>query len=470
VKTANGQPVGGARIEVAAVHGSLARSTLTAEDGSFSFAALPSQITVSLSRPEAIDRVIVRKAVTIREDTREELDLVLPAPRETVVVRITDDRHTPLDNVQVSAASVSADSPFRLTQFTRQDGVMELPDAEGLALRVEVSLPGYATVVRTLAAAKREETIELFRAVHVKGEVRARRGVGGLEGAEVAITTAAGTRRARTDRDGRWVLRDLAPGLAKLVVSHAKHAPSTTTIELPAGDGKEPREIDRVELEDGATVVGEVVDGEGHVVAGARVARDAVPAYVPTGSLPRGVVLTDAKGRFSLGELPLGDVVLEAYAASVGRGTLRLTVRETESRDVVRLVLDAKATAGDEPLAAGNVAITLEERPDEDGVGFFIKLVVEGSEADRGGLRVGDEIVRIEKDPPTSLEDARRRLAGPAGDDVLLVVRRESREEKLRILRERVSRLAITPTGRRRYREGSVAEGTAPSDRGSWPA
>lgn len=439
VKTANGQPVAGARVEVAAVHGSLSRSTLTSEDGSYWFAALPGQITVSLCRPEAIDRVVVHKAVTIREDTREELDLVLPAPRDTVVVRVTDDRRSPLDNVQVSAVSVTADQPFRVTQFTRQDGVMELPDAEGLALRVEVSLPGYATVVRTLGSAKREETIELFRAVHVKGEIRGRRGVGGLEGAEIAITTAAGTRRARSDREGRWVLRDLAPGPAKLVASHPKHAPLSKPIDLPAGDGKEPLEIDRIELEDGAIVNGEVVDAEGHPVPGARVARDAVPAYVPTGTLPRGVVLTDGKGRFALGELPLGDVVIEAYAASIGRGTLRATLRETESRDVLRIVL-ADAVAADEPLAAGNVAITLEERADADGVGIFIKLVVEGSEADRGGLRVNDEILRIGKDVPTSLEDARRRLAGPAGEDILIVVLRAGREEKLRILRERTSR------------------------------
>ena len=127
-------------------------------------------------------------------------------------------------------------------------------------------------------------------------------------------------------------------------------------------------------------------------------------------------------------------------SATGGRGTLRATLRETEGRDVVRIVL-ADAVAADEPLAAGNVAITLEERAASDGgVGIFIKVVVEGSEADRGGLRANDEIVRIGKEEPTSLEDARKRLAGPAGEDVLIVVLRAGREEKLRILRERTSR------------------------------
>lgn len=439
VKTPSGQPVSGARIEVAAVHGSLSRSTLTTEDGSFFFAALPARITVSLARPEAIDRVVVRKAVTIGEDAREELELTLPGPREAVVVRVTDDRQTPLDNVQITAVSVSADSPFRLTQFTRADGVLQLPDAEGLALRLEVSLPGYATAVRTLAAAKREEGVALFRAVHVRGEVWARRGTGGLAHAEIALTTVSGTRRTRTDRDGYWLLRDLPKGPATLVVSHPKHAPLTRQVDLPEGDGSEPVSLPRAELEDGATVLGEVVDAEGHAVAGARVARDAVPAYVPTGTLPRGVVLTDGRGRFSLGELPLGEILLEAYAASVGRGSLRLEVREVDGRDLVRIVL-ADKIAETEPLAAGNVAITLAERRDGERVVFFVKLIVEGSEAERAGLRAGDTILLIERDAPATLEDARQRLAGPVGEDVLVVVRRDGREEKLRVLRERVTR------------------------------
>jgi hypothetical protein len=439
VKTANGQPVSGARIEVAAVHGSLVRSTLSAEDGSFSFAALPEAVSLTLARPEASDRVIVKKLVEIAEGAREEIDLVLPAPRETVTVRVTDDRQAALDNVQVSAVSTDATIPFRMTHFTRGDGILELPDAEGLALRIEVSLPGYATISRTLASAKREENIELSRASQVRGEVWPRRGASALAGAEVAITTPAGTRRARTDRDGRWVLRDLSPGPGTLVVRHDKYAPLTKSITLPPGDGKEPLELDRVELEDAATVLGEVVDKDGQPVPGARVARDAVPAYLPAGTLPRGIVLTDSRGFFSLGELPLGDVTLEAYSAALGRGAITTTVRDVDGRDRVRIVLDTKVS-DDEPLSAGNLAITLNEQSEDGTRAFLIKSVVEGSEAERAGLRQGDTLVSIDDHVPSSLEDARKRLAGPVGDDVLVVVRRAGQEERLRVLRERTTR------------------------------
>jgi C-terminal processing protease CtpA/Prc len=53
----------------------------------------------------------------------------------------------------------------------------------------------------------------------------------------------------------------------------------------------------------------------------------------------------------------------------------------------------------------------------------------------------GDVIARIDERAPTSLEDARRHLSGPLGDDVLVEVLREGEIHKLRVARERVRRL-----------------------------
>src|SRR6185436_13468949 len=86
------QPLGGARIDVAATKGSLQRTTFSARDGSFAFAALPGDIVLSVGRPEAIDEIALRTNVAIREGERKEIELVLPAAREPMTVEIIDDK------------------------------------------------------------------------------------------------------------------------------------------------------------------------------------------------------------------------------------------------------------------------------------------------------------------------------------------------------------------------------------------
>jgi protocatechuate 3,4-dioxygenase beta subunit len=428
-------PLAGARVEIAALHGTLVRATLTADDGSFGFAAVPREISVTVSRPEAPDAVALRKILTLDEGNRREIDLVLPASREAIEVRVRDDRGYPVAAAEIRALSLDPDSPLRTTRFTGEDGLATIPDAAGIALRVEVTRSGYAPDVRSFEPAPREMSVTLKHGATVTGEVRARGGRDALEAVDVTVYTREGTRHAKTDADGRYKLRDLAPGTARVVLVRKGFSRVEATVTIPENEG----DLDRLEMSPAGTVEGEVLDRNGDPVVGARVAVGAAPAYLPVGPLPPGVAVTDARGRFTLADVAEGDVVIEAYSADRGRGRERVRVHPDHTTSDVRIKLDEEV-AGAEPASAGGVAITLGETTVRGARRIVVLQVAPGSEAERAGVQPDDVLAKIDAHVPASLEDARRRLSGPLGDDIVLRIVRDGDGQTLRLARERVRR------------------------------
>jgi len=207
------------------------------------------------------------------------------------------------------------------------------------------------------------------------------------------------------------------------------------------GERDHPVELGTIELTEAGEVEGEVVDGDDRGVAGARVAQDAVPTYLPYGPLPPGIVATDRAGRFKLGGLPEGKVALEAYVADLGRGRIEdILVRAGRSTERVKIVLAGGSAAGArEPKGAGSVAVTLGER----GGAVVIVVVPPGTEAENSGLEPGDEIAAVDGHEVHGMEATRKRLTGPLAEDVVLTLHREGEDEKstlVRVRRERVRR------------------------------
>src|SRR6185369_10840793 len=124
-----------------------------------------------------------------------------------------------------------------------------------------------------------------------RGNVTARQGRDRLAGVELTLFTAGGARHTRTDAEGAFVVKDLAAGKLRITASHAEHAPAEVTVVV-AGDRDHPADLGTIDLAQAGDVEGEVVDSDDRPVAGARVARDGVPTYLPFGPLPRGVVAT----------------------------------------------------------------------------------------------------------------------------------------------------------------------------------
>jgi protocatechuate 3,4-dioxygenase beta subunit len=436
-----GRAVAGAHVTVLATKGSLERVTKTGTDGSFAFAALPEALTLLVSRDDDVAQVAARVEVTVPEAGKKSIEVALPEARPPLAVRVTGDRGRGVDAAQITAVSLDPNEALRVTTFTDARGSAELANAKGLPLRVEVRAPGRSAKIVVTTAETASLDVELATAESVTGEVWANRRET-IDGADVTLQTDTGTRHARTDKDGRFTIADVSPGPARLRVRAKGRAPIARDVVIEERGGRRPTELPRVELSEEGIVEGVVVDTKGDPVPGARIAKDAVPTYVPASGMPPGMAVADPKGRFRLGELPEGSTVLEAYSPDVGRTRVTgLRVLSGRTLDRVKIVLARGEPLAAEPLATGGVAVTLgETAAGLTAAEVVIVAVADGSEAERAGLAPNDLVVEVGGARVGSITDARARLSGPVHDDVVVKVKRGERVLTLRVPREQVRR------------------------------
>lgn len=434
VVDASGQPARGIRVTVDATKGSLERTTLSADDGSFAFASLPPEVSVSAASEDEPSAILVKVVLSIAEGAKQTITLTLPGARKPLALEVDDDRGYPIDAAQVTALSLDPSAPLRATAFTDARGETTLPNASDLRLRLEVTSPGHAPKVVIVDPAAPPTKIVLGRAESATGEVRSTHG-DPIADADVAVYTQMGARRARTDAKGLFTLEGLAPGAAELRVRAKGYAPTKRTVTIAEEQSLRPTDLSPVELEDEAVVEGTVVDGRRDPVQGARVASGGVAVYVQAGVNPPGTAVSDRNGKFRLGELPAGPASIEAYAPDVGRGKAMVTLTSGRTNEVT-ITLGGQ-TSGTESNATGSVAVTLGVTDADEVV---LLDVVEGSTAERGGLAPGDVLVTIDGQAVHALADARGRLNGPVADDVVLEIRRGGTVSTLRVEREAVRR------------------------------
>jgi protocatechuate 3,4-dioxygenase beta subunit len=416
-----GRPVPGAHVTALATRGSLERVTRAGTDGSFAFAALPDAVTILVSRDEDVAQIAARLEVGVPEAGKKTIEVALPETRPPLAVKVSGDRGAAIEAAQVSAVSLDPAEALRVTTFTDNRGNAELANAKGLPLRVEVRAPGRSAKIVVTTAETASLTVELAAAESATGEVWANRREP-VDGADVTLQMETGTRHARTNKDGQFTIADVAPGPARLRIRAKGRAPVARDVVIEERGGRRPTELPKVELAEEGVIEGTVVDTRGDPVPGARVAKDAVPTYLPASGMPPGMAVADAKGRFRLGELPEGSTVLEAYAADVGRTrTTAVNVLAGRTIDRMKIVLARGEASAAEPLATGGVAVTLgETAAGLTAPEVVIVAVAEGSEAERAGLLANDLVAEVAGARVSSITDARARLSGPVHADLVV--------------------------------------------------
>lgn len=438
VRDEKGFAIAGAYIEIAARAGSVARGVRTATDGAFVLAAVPGEISLAVSPPDKPNEVALRIDVDVPEGGTKELELTLPSPRGPTKVRVLDDRRYPLKGARVTVASLDPKSPVKATSFTDERGEAEIPCVAGLRAQLEVQAPGFALHRGIHDALAATIDVELAPGISLRGVIYAPAGRVALSGATVSLLGEGLVRRAVSDAQGKFVFKDVPRGDATIDVRAPGTAGARKAITIAPKGSIPEMEIDRIEVGAAGVVEGTVVDEKGKAVAGARVAKDRAPTYVPSGSAALiGVALTDASGMFKLVDVPIGDIEIEAFAVDVGRGRVEhVRVDEGRATSAVKIVIHPVAPSGDSDLAPGGVAITLAET---DGH-VLVAAVSHGSEAERAGFLEGDEIISVDGVTVATMAAARSRLSGPLGADVIVIIRRKGESRSLRVPREPTKR------------------------------
>lgn len=433
-----GRPIGGVRVELAALLGSRVQTTYTADDGAFAFASLPNEVIVTVSRPDSPERPVVRQHVTVREGKREPVRIVLPEAREPIEVLVVDERDQPLEGVELVVASLEADSPMRQTRFTGADGRVNIEDARELSLSITAENPGFAPTVEHLSKASAQVKLVLRRGVLVSGRVTSVRGRVPLANARVTVVSSGRRRMATTNGDGLWQLADVPEGLVHLSVE----APEHPVVEIDRKIERQARpdrayDLGEIDLPDAGGISGIVVDSHGDPVVGAQVSTQPIAGYSPAAATPKGTTVTDKNGHYRLAPVAIGKVTLRAFAPNVGRGSsTAVEVLRGRDREDVRIQLDQPVLDEAHAGASASVAITLNQSDS----GIVIEHVAAASEAERVGLNTGDHLIAIDGTKPRDIADARARLSGSENSDVLLEIERQGNPLRLRTVRELVRR------------------------------
>ncbi len=218
----------------------------------------------------------------------------------------------------------------------------------------------------------------------------------------------------QTGADGAIVLRNLAAGRLRLIVTHPQHVRHERSVQIPSG----PSRVE-LELPAAALLRVRVEDARGKPIAAARV------RVVAEGDRERGRCETNSAGLCEVGELEPAAVVVHAYSGRhrPGRAEVRpehrgapteLTLRLSEGRALSGRVVDDRgrgvpgARIGSSDEGSGFVEADDDGRFELGGLGdapVNLFATAEGfAPRHMQGLRTGSANVEIRLDKPASLE------------------------------------------------------------------
>ncbi len=420
-------PVPLARVQVTAR--GFDRRVTAEEDGTFVLEAAPEDVTLRVSRFERPLQILLASRVK-KKERHEEIQLKLPAPRETARISIVDEDDEPVPLAQVTILSLDARVPLKNTRFSNDEGQVDFEEAATLRCRIEVTSPGHVKWVSERKLAEQNE-VELTRALDAEGRVTAVRGRRAADGAVILFKSGTVTRRVVADEVGQYRLTGLPPGVGELSARHEEYGSAKARVRIRAGTNGRDMELPTLDLAPNVEISGVVVDDSGRPVAGAFVAADRIGPYLAPGAPVDVLAESDESGEFRV-EVAR-DEPLYLYGAAAGRMfgfSDPISAGDLDRVEDVRIILDRPDKIP--PDQRGTVLVALEESP----AGIVLYSIGSGSHAERTGLRPDDLLVEVEGTRPRDVRDARDLLSGLPGSDVRLVIHRRGGNMELITSRE----------------------------------
>ena len=459
VRDARDQPVGGIAIELSLGAGELRRTTVTDYSGHFELGPVrgagvviahppgepPAQAEVEIGAGEEVPVVLRLSGATARI-TGE----VRGSAGETLVATV------------VRVRFPEASPPLLRTAVTDAQGRFVLESLPQETCRLEVEHPDHAPFAVDVVPGGPPVEVELAEGARVEAEVRDAASGKPLAGVAVSLRGGLGGAplRGRTDRAGRVEIRSVTVDEYEVSFDHAGYASVRFAGVVETAD--ERTDLGVIELVPAGSATGQVVDRYGSTVAGAEVAAGDPPRW-------SSAVKSGRDGRFRIGGLPAGEVLLTARTQSGSRSEpidARIESGEETSGLVLRLP-DAEDTADEpEPGSVEPEPGSVEPEPGSGsaepepgsgtrspvtshpkgppGVAVAIAYAqgeirvteVLSATAQAAGLRAGDVLLAVDGESVLAAAQGRALLRGSAGTVATIDITRGGKRQRLRVPRE----------------------------------
>ena len=323
VRDARGNWLEGIPVELRLPSERLPRMTVTGDDGSFAFRGVRGEVTVTAL---PYDLPPASKTVSIVDEHRAEVELILSGTLRTLRGRVLDERGFGVEGALLTVTSTGSGVSVRRSAKSESDGTFAVPALAEPPYDLQIEHPMYSGARLDDIEVTDGVQVVLVAGVTLQGRVLDDWSGEELPGVRVKLEgpTEPST---QTARDGWFVFRQMPVGIYDVTFSHPDYESQYQRIEVerPLYVDR-PQELAVVRLLPGGTVEGEVLDAYGEPVPGAEVTWGDPPDW-------KEAVSTDSRGRFRLRGVTPGSVWITARHPDAGENESSgpVTVRPQEN-------------------------------------------------------------------------------------------------------------------------------------------
>lgn len=326
-----GDGLEGIPVELRGAAEGLPRMAVTGTDGSFSFRGVRGEVSVTAL---PYDLPPVREDVAMGEDALVTVELALSSTLYTLRGRVVDERGFGVGGALVSVSSKRAKSPVRRSAKSDPDGTFSVPALPEPPFELEAAHPAFSSTQIDSVDNIEDVRVVMSAGVTLLGEVLDDWSNERLPGVSVRLEGPAQI-EGKTQSDGSFVIRRAATGTYEVSFSHPDYETMTQRVVLePPRYVDQPQELDRVRLQPGGSIEGQVLDVYNEPVPSAEVAWGDPPLWQRASR-------SDMDGRFVLRGVPAGSVWIWARHPVAGEDSSDSTVVvrpvETSTGNFIRL-------------------------------------------------------------------------------------------------------------------------------------